>query len=122
MRVCCCDAVVMWCRDGFGTIFSFAAVALNMHYNAPDIIQPVRAGEKRSLRKVLVAGIAVAALFYIFIGERCTLLVLVCSCVVELSTSCCPCCFAVSGVRAGYVSARFFGCAVLRALFHVVAS
>jgi amino acid permease len=54
--------------SGFGTIFSFAAVALNVHYNLPDVLQPVNKEDKPHLKRVIIGGMVTSMLFYIFIG------------------------------------------------------
>lgn len=55
----------------FATIFSFASVALNVHYNMPDIIQPLR--NKSQAHYVAIAGMSISCLYYIFIGLVCAL-------------------------------------------------
>ncbi|KNC46149.1 uncharacterized protein AMSG_00267 [Thecamonas trahens ATCC 50062] len=58
---------VKW--SGFGTAFTFSAVALNVHYNMPNVIQPIT--PKRSLLGLTAAGISVAAFCYLLIGALC---------------------------------------------------
>jgi len=58
--------VVKWA--GFGTMFSFTAVSFNVQYNLPDVIQPVRASDKKKIAKVVALGMLVATLFYLFLG------------------------------------------------------
>ena len=61
---------VKW--SGFGTAFTFSAVALNVHYNMPNVIQPIVA-PKSNLVKVATAGILVATACYLILGYVCGL-------------------------------------------------
>jgi hypothetical protein len=54
---------------GFAQIFTAGAVALNFHYNLPDIIKPVR--DKKSLLKVTGASQLTAFSLYVVIGCLC---------------------------------------------------
>eukprot|EP00163_Fabomonas_tropica_P032758 TRINITY_DN8353_c0_g2_i1.p1 TRINITY_DN8353_c0_g2~~TRINITY_DN8353_c0_g2_i1.p1 ORF type:complete len:307 (-),score=51.61 TRINITY_DN8353_c0_g2_i1:10-903(-) len=51
---------------GFQYVFTGGAVALNMHYNIPDVVQPVR--HKARLRRVLFFVILVVTAFYLAVG------------------------------------------------------
>eukprot|EP01137_Pigoraptor_chileana_P006741 Opistho-2@51389 len=57
--------------SGFVAAFTSSIVALNFHYNMPDVIQPVR--DKKRLRLVISASLITATTFYIVIGSLCAI-------------------------------------------------
>lgn len=57
--------------NGFGMIFSVAGVALNVHYNIPDIVQPMQTKAKKNILRVCMIGMGTTILFYILIGWIC---------------------------------------------------
>jgi len=54
---------------GFGIMVTSGAVALNLHYNIPDIVKPSR--NKRNLVTITSLAQITAFLFYVFIGVLC---------------------------------------------------
>ncbi|KAJ4459801.1 putative Transmembrane protein [Paratrimastix pyriformis] len=56
---------------GFATLFTSSAVALNVHYNLPDAIQPMR--QKRYARGVTLSAMLLSLVFFVAIGITCAL-------------------------------------------------
>lgn len=54
----------------FSVIFTSAAVAINCHYNFPDIIRPVK--NKKPLLRVVLAALTTAMTFYALLGIICS--------------------------------------------------
>ena len=55
---------VQW--SGFGLIFCTTAVALDVHWNIPDVLQPMR--DKRPALRIALGALLTAALFYSLIA------------------------------------------------------
>jgi len=55
--------------SGFAAIITVGSVALNLHSNVPDVIQPAQ--NKKTVAKLIGAAQATALLFYILIGSLC---------------------------------------------------
>jgi len=56
---------------GFGLMFPSAALALNLHWNIPDVVAPCT--DKKRLKMVLAASQIVSLIFYILIGGVCAI-------------------------------------------------
>jgi len=67
--------LIQW--SGFGLIFCTTAVALDVHWNIPDVLLPLR--DKSAARRIALSALLCAALFY-------TLIALVCAAEFGLST------------------------------------
>jgi amino acid permease len=62
-------STVRW--SGFGFIFCFSGVALNVHFNAPDIFQPL--SDKSAALTVGFAGMLCSAVLYVAVGLFCAI-------------------------------------------------
>ena len=60
---------VQW--SGFGLIFCTTAVALDVHWNIPDVLQPMR--DKRPALRIALGALLTAAVFYSLIALVCAL-------------------------------------------------
>jgi len=56
---------------GFGLMFPSAALALNLHWNIPDVVAPAK--DKKPMKVVLASAQIVSLIFYILIGGVCAI-------------------------------------------------
>eukprot|EP00457_Paulinella_chromatophora_P005261 gb/GEZN01005275.1/.p1 GENE.gb/GEZN01005275.1/~~gb/GEZN01005275.1/.p1 ORF type:complete len:563 (-),score=63.82 gb/GEZN01005275.1/:137-1729(-) len=54
--------------DGFATTFSYTSLAFSVHYNLPDIIQPLRRREKKFVPLLIVGGQLCGLIFYLLLA------------------------------------------------------